>query len=291
MSTADAREQAIELAVKVIHAQNIGPTRTGLYVIARALADAGLLSLPPKDHQTPASVDEIHADAVEQNAALGAEVVKLRAERDALHHERDVACASIQEERLAEKKRADRAEAALIDANLDREHADEVRKQANERADGYNEAHRQTLERLRRTKAERDRAVADLASASEWRRKVLDVMGYDILALHHERDQLRRQVEACGACICDRNPATTDGPSETCPQHGRPYGYWVEGCETFAAQVEAVRALHSEHGHTGFPACAMIHGGGCAYDATCSTCHQPWPCPTIRALDGGGSGA
>jgi len=25
------------------------------------------------------------------------------------------------------------------------------------------------------------------------------------------------------ACICDTNPTTTDGPSEDCPQHGRPY--------------------------------------------------------------------
>lgn len=25
------------------------------------------------------------------------------------------------------------------------------------------------------------------------------------------------------ACICDTNPHTTDGPSEYCPQHGRPY--------------------------------------------------------------------
>lgn len=56
-------------------------------------------------------------------------------------------------------------------------------------------------------------------------------------------------------------------------------------------RVQAVRALHPEHEHTGFPACAMLHGGGCAYDTTCSSCHQPYPCPTIRALDGAEGGA
>lgn len=29
------------------------------------------------------------------------------------------------------------------------------------------------------------------------------------------------------ACICNTGPGT-DGPDECCPQHGRPYTYWVE---------------------------------------------------------------
>lgn len=29
------------------------------------------------------------------------------------------------------------------------------------------------------------------------------------------------------ACICNTGPGT-DGPDECCPQHGRPYAYWVE---------------------------------------------------------------
>lgn len=31
-----------------------------------------------------------------------------------------------------------------------------------------------------------------------------------------------------GGCLCDTNPETTGGPEEDCPQHGRPYSYWVE---------------------------------------------------------------
>jgi len=106
MSTADAREQAIERAVKVIHAQNIGPTRTGLYVIARALADAGLLrtEAAPVDDELPtakqwalAAIDKMRADldkwaedrervskatqaTVDATSAMHAQVVKLRAE-------------------------------------------------------------------------------------------------------------------------------------------------------------------------------------------------------------------
>lgn len=40
-------------------------------------------------------------------------------------------------------------------------------------------------------------------------------------------------------CICMMGPSF-EGPDETCPEHGRPYSYWVEGYE---AKVVADRAL------------------------------------------------
>lgn len=42
-------------------------------------------------------------------------------------------------------------------------------------------------------------------------------------------------------CICNTGPGT-DGPDETCPQHGRPYSYWVEGYETLTYRLGEVTA-------------------------------------------------
>lgn len=83
----------------------------------------------------------------------------------------------------------------------------------------------------------------------------------------------RPSNERDGACICDYDPETTEGPVEHCPFHGRPYSYWVEradrttadhaaalraadaagyirgygkGCESAAAVLTAVRALTEE---------------------------------------------
>jgi len=44
-------------------------------------------------------------------------------------------------------------------------------------------------------------------------------------ALIAKVEQRGREMERAErlACICDTNPTTTDGPSEDCPQHGRPY--------------------------------------------------------------------
>lgn len=41
-------------------------------------------------------------------------------------------------------------------------------------------------------------------------------------------DALDEAEAALGACRCDTNPATTEGPSQDCPRHGRPYEEWVE---------------------------------------------------------------
>ena len=48
-----------------------------------------------------------------------------------------------------------------------------------------------------------------------------------------------------GECICDGNPATTDGPQEFCPWHGRPYREVVEILESLA---EERARLHSWDG-------------------------------------------
>lgn len=50
----------------------------------------------------------------------------------------------------------------------------------------------------------------------------------------------RPSNERDGACICDYNPDTTDGPQEDCPFHGRPYAYWVERGDTLADRLAAV---------------------------------------------------
>lgn len=41
--------------------------------------------------------------------------------------------------------------------------------------------------------------------------------------------------EESGACICDYSPSST-GPEEHCPQHGRPYAYWVKRGDVLAAR-------------------------------------------------------
>lgn len=41
-----------------------------------------------------------------------------------------------------------------------------------------------------------------------------------------------------GECTCDGNPATTDGPDEFCPYHGRSYRELVEIIERQAAQEQ-----------------------------------------------------
>jgi len=45
-----------------------------------------------------------------------------------------------------------------------------------------------------------------------------------------------------GACICDYNPETTEGPVEDCPFHGRPYAYWIERGDALQARAEKAEA-------------------------------------------------
>ena len=42
------------------------------------------------------------------------------------------------------------------------------------------------------------------------------------------------------ACTCGPWHPGTDGPVETCPQHGRPYSEWVERSDTLQARLDAV---------------------------------------------------
>ncbi len=57
---------------------------------------------------------------------------------------------------------------------------------------------------------------------------------------HVERMNAMKR-ERDGDCICDGNPATTDGPDEFCPWHGRSYRELVEGLESQAAEAERLR--------------------------------------------------
>jgi len=43
----------------------------------------------------------------------------------------------------------------------------------------------------------------------------------------------------CEPCICSFGPGS-EGPAETCPEHGRPYSYWVEGYETLQCRLREV---------------------------------------------------
>lgn len=59
---------------------------------------------------------------------------------------------------------------------------------------------------------------------------------------HVERmNAMKRQRD--GECICDGNPATTYGPDEFCPWHGRSYNELVERLESQAAEVERLQGL------------------------------------------------
>ena len=44
------------------------------------------------------------------------------------------------------------------------------------------------------------------------------------------------------ACTCGPWHPSMDGPSETCPEHGRSYSEWVERGDTLAARLEAANA-------------------------------------------------
>jgi hypothetical protein len=65
----------------------------------------------------------------------------------------------------------------------------------------------------------------------------------------------RPSTERDGACICDYNPSSTDGPQEDCPFHGRPYVYWIERGDALAERLRAVETLLDEweaaHSHLG----------------------------------------
>jgi len=137
MTTDDSREQAMQ-EIALVTRRHVGDIARA---VTDALADAGLLA---GTANTTEAEDKEYLDALDVIGELRAKVAKLRAE--------------------------------LTDANLDREHAQEVRKQANERADAYNEAHRKTLDRTRRVVKERDHAVADLAALRDKVRALADAI-------------------------------------------------------------------------------------------------------------------
>lgn len=58
-----------------------------------------------------------------------------------------------------------------------------------------------------------------------------------------ERDYYRNLLEHHGKCICDTNPATTDGPDEFCPWHGRSYTEILEWGEKQAERAARVEGL------------------------------------------------
>ena len=56
-----------------------------------------------------------------------------------------------------------------------------------------------------------------------------------------EVERLRGRL---GDCLCVHDPESPlFGPSEQCPQHGRPYADWVNRGDVLAERIERVRAL------------------------------------------------
>lgn len=123
-----------------------------------------------------------------------------------------------------------------------------------------------------------------------------------VLELLDEVDRLR------GHCHCDKNPATTNGPEEDCPQHGRPYEYWVEAVGTLEARLaEHEQAVENMSTKTDdllskLAAVEKLHQpveAVAATGATITVCRRcagdfshvfdgqaNYPCPTIKAVRG-----
>jgi hypothetical protein len=93
--------------------------------------------------------------------------------------------------------------------------------------------------------------------------------------VEHVEYQRAMKRERDGGCICDGNPATTGGPEEDCPWHGREYRYWVDGCASLAAEVERLRGAVSMHRSVVTE--TMDDRWLC-----CDNCGMDWPCPTAE---------
>jgi len=69
----------------------------------------------------------------------------------------------------------------------------------------------------------------------------------DAARKHAERERTAQKhwhdkwVAVLGTCICDGNPATTDGPEEDCPQHGRSYTEWIQRGDALQAENQRLR--------------------------------------------------
>ncbi|MEW2483611.1 hypothetical protein AB0876_28895 [Mycobacterium sp. NPDC049093] len=62
--------------------------------------------------------------------------------------------------------------------------------------------------------------------------------------------EVERLRERLGTCLCDHDPESPlYGPSEECPQHGRPYAEWVLRGDDLAARIERVRDMASDPLH------------------------------------------
>ena len=78
--------------------------------------------------------------------------------------------------------------------------------------------------------------AADLIALAESQAAEID-------RLRHNRDYWVKAAKHHGDCICDLNPATTDGPQEFCPEHGRPYSDLLDGIESQARQLADIREV------------------------------------------------
>lgn len=59
--------------------------------------------------------------------------------------------------------------------------------------------------------------------------------------IERQATEVERLRARLGPCPCDRNPETSDGPSESCPHHGRTYDEWVERGDALADRIEQMQ--------------------------------------------------
>lgn len=70
------------------------------------------------------------------------------------------------------------------------------------------------------------------------------IIGKALTKVASERDYYKMLLDRHGKCICNLNPATTDGPQEFCPWHGRSYTEILEWGDKLTGRTLRVRALH-----------------------------------------------
>ena len=69
-------------------------------------------------------------------------------------------------------------------------------------------------------------------------------------------------------CHCDYNPATTQGPEEDCPVHGRRYSEWVERGDVLQRRIDAARDLILEWTN----ATCQTDGAPCSWHRVAAVC-------------------
>lgn len=89
--------------------------------------------------------------------------------------------------------------------------------------------------------------------------------------------------DARGPCTCEPYWPGSDGPSEDCAQHGRPYAYWVEGVNVVMARETVLQERLDTilKGHV-----AVDISDNPRDRQVCDGCRETWPCTTYKIAKG-----